>query len=112
MASRMTFGSRCLAIAMSEVQLSVPTPCATLGPPPGWIAAKYTSTVPRNASAMPTEHRTTYFHDASRAPSVRRCPTRNVVAMVVASTATHSTPRFAASTAPSMQVTKTWTSTA
>ena len=44
-------------------------------------------------------------------PSVLRWPTRNVVAIVVASTATHIAPRLAASTAASMQATKTWTST-
>jgi len=38
------------------------------------------------------EQMMTYFHDASRAPLVLRCPTRNVVMIVVASTATHMTP--------------------
>ena len=56
---------------------------------------------------MPTEHRITYFHEASNAPSVRRWLTKNVVAMVVASMDTHSTPRFAVRTANSMQVMKT-----
>ena len=58
---------------------------------------------------MPAEQITTYFHDASSAPSVLRWPTRKVVAIVVASTATHITPRLAASTASSMQHTNAWT---
>ena len=53
---------------------------------------------------MPTEQRMTYFHEASNAFFVRRWLTRNVVAIVVASMATHNTPRLAASTAMSMQV--------
>jgi hypothetical protein len=32
--------------------------------------------------AMPTEQITTYFHDASSDPRVRRCPTKKVVTMV------------------------------
>ena len=59
---------------------------------------------------MPAEQSTTYFQDASSAPSVLRWPTRKVVAIVVASTATHITPRLAARTATSMQVTNAWTS--
>ena len=48
---------------------------------------------------MPTEQISTYFHAASIEARVRRCPTRNAVAMVVASIATHRVPRLAASTA-------------
>ena len=55
---------------------------------------------------MPTEHSIRYFQEASSDLSVRRWLTRNVVAIVVASMETHSTPRFAASTASSMQVMK------
>ena len=55
--------------------------------------------MPRNAMAMPTEPSTTYFQAASSAVRVRWWPTRNAVAMVVASTATHSSPRLSASTA-------------
>jgi len=54
----------------------------------------------------------TYFHDASRAPLVRRYPTKNVVMIVVASTATHMTPTLPATTASSMAVMKPCTSTA
>ena len=60
---------------------------------------------------MPAEQITTYFHAASTAARVRRCPTRNAVTIVVASTATHSTPRLAASTASAMAARNTWTST-
>ena len=59
---------------------------------------------------MPAEQITMYFHEASSAPSVRRWPTRNVVVIVVASTATHITPRLAARTAISMQAVNAWTS--
>ena len=52
-----------------------------------------------------------YFHDASSDARVRRWPTRNAVAMVVASTATHSTPRLLATTATSMAATNRQTST-
>ena len=51
---------------------------------------------------MPTEQMIRYFQAASSDPRVLREPTRNVVTMVVASTATQSTPRLAASTARSM----------
>ena len=53
-----------------------------------------------------------YFHDASSDPRVLRCPTRNVVTIVVASMATHITPRLAASTARSMVARKPWIKTA
>ncbi len=55
--------------------------------------------MPSSASAMPTEQMTTYFHAASVAARVRRCPTRNAVTMVVASMATHSRPSPEARTA-------------
>ncbi len=58
--------------------------------------------VPNSARAIATEQSTTYFQAASRAVRVRWCPTRNAVTMVVASTATHSTPRLPASTAVAM----------
>ena len=66
---------------------------------PACWAAKYSSTVPRNAIAMPTEQMTTYFHVASSAVRVRRCPTRNAVTTVVASIATQITPMLLAHTA-------------
>ncbi len=47
--------------------------------------------VPRNASTIPTEPMITYFHDASSEARFRRCPTRNAVATVVPSMATHMT---------------------
>ena len=61
--------------------------------------------------AIPTEQITMYFHDASSDVRVWRCPTRKVVTTVVASMATHSTPRLAASTARSMVARKAWTRT-
>ena len=48
---------------------------------------------------MPTEQITTYFHVASNAVRVRRCPTRKAVTMVVASIATQITPMLLAHTA-------------
>jgi hypothetical protein len=66
---------------------------------PAARVAAYSSTMPRNAIATPTEPRTTYFQAASSERRVRWWPTRNAVAIVVASTATHSTPRLSASTA-------------
>ncbi|WP_406692558.1 hypothetical protein REH65_12520 [Saccharopolyspora sp. ID03-671] len=66
--------------------------------------------VPSSANAMPAEQITTYFHAASTAGRVRRCPTRNAVTMVVASTATHSIPRFAANTASAIAARNNWTS--
>ncbi len=62
--------------------------------------------------AMPTEQMTMYFHEASSDERVPRWPTRKVVTMVVASTATHSTPRLAARTASSIVARKPWTSAA
>jgi hypothetical protein len=53
---------------------------------------------------------TTYFHDASNDARVRRWPTRKAVAMVVASTATQTTPRLLATAAASMAAMNTWTS--
>ena len=67
--------------------------------------------VPKNASTMPTEPMITYFHDASSDARLRRCPTRNAVAIVVASMATHMTPMLWASTARTIVATKTLTST-
>ena len=67
--------------------------------------------MPKKAKAIPTEQITMYFHEASSAPLVRRCPTKKVVTTVVASTATHSTPTLAARTASSMAATNAWTST-
>ena len=49
--------------------------------------------------ATPTEPSTTYFQAASSDRRVRWWPTRNAVVIVVASTATHMTPRLSASTA-------------
>ena len=67
--------------------------------------------MPSRAIAIPVEQITTYFHAASTAARVRRCPTRNAVTIVVASTATHNRPRLEASTASAMAERNTWTST-
>lgn len=48
---------------------------------------------------MPTEQIITYFHVASSAVRVRRCPTRKAVTTVVASMATQMTPMLLAHTA-------------
>jgi len=93
-AMRATPGSRSAAWAASTSSSSDSTPA--------WAAAKCSSTTPSRARAIPAEQTTTYFQAASTAARVRRCPTRNAVTIVVASTATHSTPRFAASTASAM----------
>ena len=61
--------------------------------------------------AMPTEQITTYFQAASSAARVRWWPTRNAVTMVVASIATHSTPRLPASTAAAMAARNRWSRT-
>ena len=66
--------------------------------------------MPSRAIAIPVEQITTYFHAASTAARVRRCPTRKAVTIVVASTATHSRPRLEASTASAMAERNTWTS--
>ncbi len=55
--------------------------------------------MPRKAIAMPTEQTMTYFHVASSAVRVRRCPTRKAVTTVVASIATQMTPMLLAHTA-------------
>jgi len=61
------------------------------------------------ASTVPTERQgrcrhpiRMYFHDASSADRVRRRTTRNAVVIVVASTATHMTPRLFTMTARSI----------
>ena len=51
--------------------------------------SKYASTVPVNASAMPTEQIRMYFHDASTDAFVRSSGMTMADMMVVASTATH-----------------------
>ncbi len=61
---------------------------------------------------MPVEQITTYFQAASTACLVRRCPTRNAVTIVVASIATQTTPRLAASTAAAIAARKSCTSDA
>src|SRR5665213_2035791 len=96
-ARRITPGSRWRAAAVRAVQSRV-----AAADVPVWRDAKYTRTVARNASATPTEATITYFHDASSDAVVRRWPTRNAVAMVVASTETHITPRLLATTAMSI----------
>ena len=55
--------------------------------------------MPRKATAIPTEQMMTYFHVASSAVRVRRCPTRKAVTTVVASIATPTTPMLLARTA-------------
>ena len=60
---------------------------------------------------MPTEQMITYFQDASSEARVRWWPTRNAVAIVVASIATQTTPRLSASTASTIAATNTLTST-
>ena len=92
-AIRVTAGSRPPALASSTSKSSADAP------PPACREAKYSNTVPRNASEIPVEQMMTYFQVASRAARVRRCPTRNAVATVVASMATHTIPRLFASTA-------------
>jgi hypothetical protein len=104
-ASRIRSGSRVAAIVFRWVQFSAVARSA-----PAATAAAYTHTVPRNAIATPTEHSTTYFQAASTLARVRRCPTRNAVTMVVASTATHSRPRLSARTARHMQARNSCTS--
>ncbi len=78
---------------------------------PACRLAKYSSTVPRNANAMPTEQMITYFQVASSAVRVRRCPTRKAVTTVVASMATHITPMLLASTANTIAARNAVTST-
>ena len=60
---------------------------------------------------MPTEQITTYFHVASSAVLVRRCPTRNAVMTVVASMATQMTPMLLAHTARAIAATNAGVST-
>ncbi|WP_316781410.1 hypothetical protein [Streptomyces sasae] len=60
---------------------------------------------------MPAEQITMYFQAASTDVRVRRWPTRKAVTMVVASTATQSTPRFAVTTARHIAARNAWTST-
>ncbi len=54
---------------------------------------------------MPTEPMITYFHDASSDARVRRWPTKNAVATVVPSIATHVTAALPASSASSIVAT-------
>src|SRR5436190_5656647 len=64
--------------------------------------SKYASTVPANASAMPTEQMRMYFHDASTDALVRRSGMTIADAIVVASMATHMRATFRTVTAASM----------
>ncbi|CFR88764.1 Uncharacterised protein [Mycobacterium tuberculosis] len=93
-ASRATPGSRPAACSARISRFSAPAAAA-----PESRAAKYSSTVPKKATAIPTEQITTYFQVASSAVRVRRCPTRNAVITVVASIATQMTPMLLAHTA-------------
>src|SRR5439155_8494648 len=64
--------------------------------------SKYASTVPANASAMPTEQMRMYFHDASTDALVRRNGMTMADVIVVASMATHMSATFWTVTAVSM----------
>src|SRR6266511_1874969 len=64
--------------------------------------SKYASTVPANASAMPTEQMRMYFHDASTDALVRRNGMTIADVIVVASMATHMRATFWTVTAASM----------
>src|SRR5947208_12409056 len=64
--------------------------------------SKYASTVPANASAMPTEQMRMYFHDASTDALVRRNGMTMADVIVAASMATHMSATFWTVTAMSM----------
>src|SRR5436190_11709898 len=64
--------------------------------------SKYASTVPANASAMPTEQMRMYFHDASTDALVRRSGMTSADMIVVASMATHMSATFWTVTAASI----------
>src|SRR5438128_10392296 len=64
--------------------------------------SKYASTVPANASAMPTEQMRMYFHEASTDAFVRRSGITIADMIVVASTATHISATFWIVTAASI----------
>ena len=75
-----------------------------------WIPAKYTRTVPRNATAMPTEQISRYLYEASSEDRVRSKFTRKTEASVVPSIATHMSPTSSVETASSIVKTKRWKS--
>src|SRR5512140_160535 len=64
--------------------------------------SKYASTVPVNASAMPTEQIRMYFHDASTDAVVRWSGITIAEVIVVASMATHISATFCSVTAASI----------
>ncbi len=96
-------GSSCVLTASRCVQSSAPSP-----PPIRRSAARYSSSVPNSACAMPTPHRMKYFHAASSAAGVRYTETSSTVQSVAASMATHSTPRLLVVSAHSIIARNNW----
>src|SRR3990172_3100128 len=88
-ASRSSSGWSDGAAVRRTDQLSEPGPW-----PPVETKSKYASTVPANASAMPTEQTSRYFHDASTEAFVRLREMAIAEAIVVASIATHMSATF------------------
>src|SRR3990167_9316338 len=85
------------AAARSTVQLSA------FGTRPAVdTKSKYASTVPANASAMPTEQIKRYFHEASTEDFVRCSGITTAEVMVVASMVTHMNPTLLVVTATSI----------
>ena len=66
------------------------------------MLAKYTSTVPRKATAIPTEQISRYLYEASSDARVRSKFTRKTEASVVPSMATHMKPTSSVVTARSI----------
>src|SRR6267142_5967403 len=96
-ASSSTDGCSAGATSRSSVQLS-----AVVSRPTSVAKSKYASTVPANASAMPTEPMSTYFHDASTEALLACSGISSAEVMVVASIATHMKPTLSVVTANSM----------
>ena len=96
-ASRATCGCSAAAASRSAVQCS-----ATLMSAPVAAKSTYASTVPVNARAMPTDPMRRYFHDASTDALVPCKGIRSADVTVVASMATHITPRLPVLTATSI----------
>ncbi len=82
-----TVGSRLPAALYSTVQARASSASGITR-----SAAKYSSTVPNSAWAMPTPQRMKYFHAASTASGVRYRDTSSTVARVAPSMATHRMP--------------------
>src|SRR5258705_10130873 len=96
-ASRATCGCSAVAAARNDVQCS-----ATLMSAPVVAKSTYASTVPVKASAMPTDPMRRYFQEASTDAFVRRSGMSSADVTVVASMATHITPRLPVLTATSI----------